>query len=577
LTQSFSITEVIAISGANKTITITSDEGGPYTLLRGKTGNLFTLTGSGTTVSFTNCVIDGNKASSAYATNAGGCLFNVNATATGDVPNLIIGEGAVFQNNKTSTGNAGGILITKGYVLLADGGAVRGNEGTNGGIYIASATARNKLEINGGIISENIGSSVGGIYIYNGDVLFNDGSIDHNSGSNGGGVYIYTSGKLTMNGGVVTENVAPGGGSKHGGGIDVSGANADFTMNGGTVLSNHSSYGGGISIHASSTGATIHINAGTIQGNTADGENAVGAGILFYQGGTSPAKPVAAKVYIGINENGQTTGTVKFINNQGLLGKAGAIGATNSGTALPTAAQLLDSYWPNLFVGPLVTFSSNQSSEGRDISANACTAEDCSSDVDADMELLCTKFRTLAASNIKATRFTAPFTFGYNDFDIQMPIGCKVAAVVVTFHPNNGEEDFTYFVPQGGKVPNPTVIGRCGQDYTFWYEDPECTIPWDFNTLIYLPVDIYGKSIYIPCEYKNVVFVSNGGSVTPSQIVVTGDSAVEPPAPQRGCDKFLGWYIDPELTIPYDFSEPILGTIVLYAKWRVVPNIGKWV
>jgi hypothetical protein len=183
------------------------------------------------------------------------------------------------------------------------------------------------------------------------------------------------------------------------------------------------------------------------------------------------------------------------------------------------------------------------------------------------MELLCTKFRDLSASRIQTTHFTTPFTYGYNDFDIQMPIGCTVAAVIVTFHFSNGSPDYKHVIPQGGTVPNPTPVDGCNQDFTFWYADPEHTIPWDFETEIYSNTDIFGLDRFVPCANHHVVFFTNGGSAVPTQTVVEGSPAVEPPPPIRGCDRFAGWYTDPALTIPYAFTSPVDENMILYAKW----------
>jgi len=563
--QSFSVTSIVTISGTNKTISMTSGAGGPYTLLRGVTGNLFTLSGAGSAVTLTNILIDGNKSEPAYAANAGGCLFYVNAAAP-TAPNLVVGSGAALQNNKSTTGNAAGVLVAAGgWLRLQNGGAVRYNDGgSNGGIYLNGTTiVECRMEINGGSVDHNTGTSVGGIYVLRSQLTMTSGYIAYNNGVNGGGVYVNANATFTINGGYVEYNATVGSGSVHGGGIDLSAAGATLVMNGGYVRYNSSPFGGGISLHANVT-AVAQINAGTITGNESTGAGAVGAGILFYNGGTS----VSCNVYLGVTPGGApTAGTVVISNNEALDGTAGGIGATLSAGTLPTASQLLTIYWPHLYVGPNVYFSGNQSNQGRDISGNACTTEDCrAGDVDAAMELLCTQFRALSTSHIQATHFTAPFTYGYNDFDIQMPIGCTVAAIVVTFH-SPGGGNFTYLVPEGGVVPNPTPVDGCNQYFTFWYEDPGHTIPWDFETEIYSSIDLYGFDSYVPCTYRHVVFFANGGSAVLTQTVVTGTDATEPPPPKRGCDRFAGWFTDPALTIPYNFSSPVNENIILYAKW----------
>ena len=569
VTQSFSLSSLMTISGANKIISITSGAGGPFTLLREVIGNLFTLTGAGSRVTLTNIVFDGNKFVPPYSTNAGGYLFYVNAAAP-SAPNLVVGGGAVLQNDKNTSGspNVAGVLVAAGgWLRLQDGGAINHNDGgANGGVYLnGTATVSCRMDIDNGSVDYNTGTGVGGIYVLRSQLNMASGSVAHNDGVNGGGVYVNANATFTMNGGVVEYNTTSGSGAVHGGGIDLSAAGATFIMNGGAVQYNSSPFGGGLCLHANVT-AVAQINAGSIIGNESTGANAVGAGILFYNGGNA----VTANAYIGVTSGGvPTAGPVFISNNQTLQGTAGGIGATYSAGTLPTAQQLLTLYWTHLFVGPNVYFSGNQSSEGRDISGNACTTEDCAADVDSAIETLCTLFRSLSASHIQTTVFTAPFTYGYNDFDIQMPIGCTVAAVTVTFrYPGGGT--YTHVIPEGGTVPNPTVIDGCDQYFVFWYEDPAFTVPWDFNTSIHNSMDLYGRYEWVACVWRNVAFFPNGGSSVPTQTVVWGASAEEPPPPVRGCDRFAGWYIDPALTIPYDFSSPVYDNMILYASWIAV-------
>jgi len=231
----FSITPVVTISGASKTISITSGAGGPYTILRGVTGNLFTLSGAGSTVTLTNIFIDGNKYVAPYLTNAAGCLFYVNAAAP-TVPNLIVGNGAVLQNNKSIAANAAGVMVASGgYLRLQDGGAIRYNDGgSNGGVYLNGTTSvRCKMDIFGGSVDHNTGTSVGGIYVVRSQLHMTSGSVAYNVGVNGGGVYVNADATFIMDGGYVEYNSTSGGASVHGGGIDLSAAGAYFIMNGG--------------------------------------------------------------------------------------------------------------------------------------------------------------------------------------------------------------------------------------------------------------------------------------------------------------------------------------------------------
>ncbi len=69
-----------------------------------------------------------------------------------------------------------------------------------------------------------------------------------------------------------------------------------------------------------------------------------------------------------------------------------------------------------------------------------------------------------------------------------------------------------------------------------------------------------------------VTFESNGGSAVDTQYVVDGKTLTQPANPSRYGFEFGGWYCNPELTDPYDFSSPVPYDFTLYAKW----NEGYW-
>ena len=67
-----------------------------------------------------------------------------------------------------------------------------------------------------------------------------------------------------------------------------------------------------------------------------------------------------------------------------------------------------------------------------------------------------------------------------------------------------------------------------------------------------------------------VSFNSQGGSVVDSQNVKSGETATEPTTiPTRAGFDFGGWYTNADCTTKYDFSTPVTGNLILYAKWTL--------
>lgn len=68
-----------------------------------------------------------------------------------------------------------------------------------------------------------------------------------------------------------------------------------------------------------------------------------------------------------------------------------------------------------------------------------------------------------------------------------------------------------------------------------------------------------------------VTFISNGGTnIAPTRVIhgtpLPKDRVFPDPIVSDG-GSFVGWYSDSDLLIPYDFSQPVVTDIQLYAKW----------
>jgi len=64
-----------------------------------------------------------------------------------------------------------------------------------------------------------------------------------------------------------------------------------------------------------------------------------------------------------------------------------------------------------------------------------------------------------------------------------------------------------------------------------------------------------------------ITFDSAGGTRIESQKLEYGDLIAEPAPPTMEGHAFLGWFTDEACTQSWDFSEPITGSMTLYAEW----------
>jgi uncharacterized repeat protein (TIGR02543 family) len=73
-----------------------------------------------------------------------------------------------------------------------------------------------------------------------------------------------------------------------------------------------------------------------------------------------------------------------------------------------------------------------------------------------------------------------------------------------------------------------------------------------------------------------LTFAADGHGTAPaSQTVVLGSAPTRPANPTASGLVFGGWYTDPGLTTPADFSAPLTGSTTFYAKWDpALPSTG---
>ena len=170
---------------------------------------------------------------------------NVVARAVVEIYGTDSSNKAIVNLNDSNTSRTGGNNRPEGVT----GGYITG--GSAGGL---SANAHSILTMNGGTITGNSTSVLGGGVSNSGTFIMNGGAITNNrSESRGGGVS--NSGTFTMNAGTITGNTAgtDGGGVYHGG--------SSLNINGGTITGNSAdSLGGGVYV----SGTNFKLSGGPV-------------------------------------------------------------------------------------------------------------------------------------------------------------------------------------------------------------------------------------------------------------------------------------------------------------------------
>ncbi|MCL2444975.1 hypothetical protein FWD07_02540 [Candidatus Saccharibacteria bacterium] len=202
-----------------------------------------------------------------------------NAAALGGGVNIEFGifnmNGGVIRDNTVNMGGVaqggGGVFIQAGGTFNLYNGLIYNNHSLNvngGGVRLHGAGTT--FNMYGGEVRYNhtLGNSGGGVALQAGTTFnLHDGVIGNNAAAtNGGGVIVEGGAQFVMEDGMVVGNTSNGTAvANGGGGVFMTAAASNFTMNGGYISGNNAQRGGGIRIAS----GTFVMNSGTIDGNHA--------------------------------------------------------------------------------------------------------------------------------------------------------------------------------------------------------------------------------------------------------------------------------------------------------------------
>ena len=106
-------------------------------------------------------------------------------------------------------------------------------------------------------------------------------------------------------------------------------------------------------------------------------------------------------------------------------------------------------------------------------------------------------------------------------------------------------------------------------EYTFggWYEDEACKNAYDFTAPVTKDMTLYAKWTI---NTYTVSFDSVGGSSVDEKTVDYNTPVTKPEDPTKTGYTFGGWYTDEACTNAYDFTMPVAGDMILFAKWNEI-------
>jgi hypothetical protein len=305
-------------------------------------GHSLITVGNGVTLTLRNITLKGLNGSPEVRNNAP-------VVKVSEGGKLILESGTTITENNNLNG-AGGIVIEKGGELIMHSGAEISSvvsSVSSGGVEESSSVSssggvevKGKFTMSGGRIRGNKGGNGGGVQVSGLESVFNmeGGDISDNvAGGDGGGVYVNKKGTFTisMGGGKIQNNAAP-----RGGGVFIRDGGSNFFMDGGMISGNVASGtgGGGVYVDGSTDIFTMNYGA-TINGNMATtgsgGGVYVNSSFEMIRGTISDNKAMNGGG-VHITENGIFTlkdGSINGNQASGTTGGGGVLAAA-SGTFL---------------------------------------------------------------------------------------------------------------------------------------------------------------------------------------------------------------------------------------------------
>lgn len=148
------------------------------------------------------------------------------------------------------------------------------------------------------------------------------------------------------------------------------------------------------------------------------------------------------------------------------------------------------------------------------------------------------------------------------------PVEPDINYYTVSFNTHTDIKLSSQYVKENECACEPLAPEKDGYTFDGWYTDETYETVYDFSSPVTADITLHAK--WTEAEiYYTVTFVTNCESKLPSQYVRSNGCAVLPLAPENAGFALEGWYTDKDLTVKYNFSEPLKSDVTLYANWVV--------
>lgn len=171
------------------------------------------------------------------------------------------------------------------------------------------------------------------------------------------------------------------------------------------------------------------------------------------------------------------------------------------------------------------------------------------------------------------SQLTVPWNFATDRVlsDIVLHAKWIIDTYTVSFDSNGGSMIAAATFEFNDLIDPPTPPTKTGYTFGGWYTDPLFNEGWNFTSdHVTKDTTLYAK--WIPNQYT-VTFQTNGGSTVSELIGDYNTIIAKPVDPTKLGYTFSGWYVDPSLTINWNFqTDKLTDHLTLYAKWLIIQH-----
>ena len=141
----------------------------------------------------------------------------------------------------------------------------------------------------------------------------------------------------------------------------------------------------------------------------------------------------------------------------------------------------------------------------------------------------------------------------------------KTPTYKVTFAVNGGSAVGSQTIEENKTATRPKNPTKADSLFVNWYSDKELRSVFDFATAITADITLYAEW---RSDKATIRFLDKGAEYSDTQRILIGQKAKRPDMKLKDGYNFLGYFIDEQLTVPFDFGRAINeNEVTVYVKY----------